>query len=553
MSGLSAATVPIMIRFRTLGGMDLRKEGETRVGSVLAQPRRVAVLVSLALCGEPGFVRRDTLLGRIWADVPDERGRHSLNQVVYGLRKSLGREVILSRGDEELGIDPNRLWCDAGAFLAALAGGRDEEALGLYQGELLPGFHLEGAPVFQEWLEGRRTRLRDEAAAAAWRVSEAAERTGHSATAVSWARRAVDLSGQDELALRRLLRLLGSTGDRAGAVEAYQAFARRLAADPGVEPSPETRDLAEAIRGSVPSSLGAGGSGRISGGRVAPPPPATPLVGRDPELDCLRERLQDPQCRLVTITGAGGIGKTRLAQEVALELGAAFTDGVAFAALAGVEDHGELPGAMARSLGLSSGDEDPEEAVTRYLTSKQLLMVLDNMEHLPAAAPFVLRLMEGAPEVTVLTTSREPLRLQAEWVVHLDGLELPSGSRRGAAFWPIRSVTRRNATGASRPSSTARGPFWTKNMGGPWRHSPCSVAGSTGKRPRPWRGHRCRRWTSSLANPFCAGPPSPATSFWKWFASSPGKGSGKRRSWPRRLGSDTRGTTLDSWPVWSLS
>lgn len=410
-----------MIRFRILGGLELRDTEGNEVRSVLAQPRRTALLACLALSGETGFLRRDTLMGRLWPDSPQDRARHSLNQALYGLRRSLGQNAVVSRGNDEVGIDPQAIWCDVRAFAAALREDRSEEALELYRGELLPGFFLSDASTFERWLEQARSHLRSEAVQAAWNLTDRAERQADLAGAIGWARRAVALSGEEERGVRRLLRLLDRTGDRAGAVRVYEAFARRVRADPGVEPSPETEALIREIRGPQPESAPEPTRPSLP---AAPPQPSLPLIGREDELRRVEEILQDPHVRLVTLTGPGGVGKTRLAVELVLRAREEQPDRAFFVPLAGVPEAELVPAAVAEALSLPAGDGDAMDTIGRYLHRRSGLLVLDNLDHLLDAASVVTSLLERAQGVRVLVTSREPFRLTREWVVPLDGLEL---------------------------------------------------------------------------------------------------------------------------------
>ncbi|UCG76543.1 MAG: hypothetical protein JSV95_04410, partial [Gemmatimonadota bacterium] len=205
-----------MIRLSLLGPLDLRAADGRQVLSVLAQPKRVALLAYLA--SQPGYVRRDTLLGVFWPESDEESARHALRQSLYTLRRSLGPRLLVTRGDEELAIDRDRLACDAVDFERAVQGDRPEAALELYRGDLLEGFFLSGAPAFEKWLDGRRATLRSQAAEAAWALAEGAERTGDSAEAADWARRAAGYAADDESTLHRLMTLLDRVGDRAAAL-----------------------------------------------------------------------------------------------------------------------------------------------------------------------------------------------------------------------------------------------------------------------------------------------------------------------------------------------
>src|SRR6476469_4646467 len=142
-----------MIRFRTLGSLDLRSPDGRELTSVIAQPKRLAILAYLALARPIVFHRRDRLVAMFWPEQDDSRARDSLNQAIRFLRQSLGADVIVSRGSEAIGLDWSRMWCDAAEFRAAVAADRLAEALDLYEGELLDGFFAGESRGFEEWLE----------------------------------------------------------------------------------------------------------------------------------------------------------------------------------------------------------------------------------------------------------------------------------------------------------------------------------------------------------------------------------------------------------------
>jgi DNA-binding SARP family transcriptional activator/tetratricopeptide (TPR) repeat protein len=248
---------------RLLGGADLSGPNGRPVRSVLAQPRRFALLAVLALA-EPGTtVRRDTLLAVFWPDSDASHARGALRNALHFLRQSLGDRTIRNHGTEALLVDPDRLVCDARVVRERLAAGDPGMAVDRYTGALLAGFHLDDAPEFEHWLESERDRLRSEVAAAAWRAADTAEADGRIERAQGFARRAVELSGGAERDFRRAMELFERTGDRAAALALFDALESRLREEFGCAPSPETLHLAASIRESPP---------------VGPPPPR-----REPE------------------------------------------------------------------------------------------------------------------------------------------------------------------------------------------------------------------------------------------------------------------------------
>jgi len=235
-------------RLDVLGRIEFGDEQSAPLRAVLVQPKRLALLVYLALNSRAGAVRRDKLVATFWPELDQERARRALNNAVYFLRQALGETVIVSRGIEELSVDRSQFSCDAVDFLDALERQNETTALALYRGDLLPAFYIEGAPDFERWLDDTRVQLRRRAADAASALAERQEREGNGAAAVTWARRALELSDEDERKLRLLLQLLDRLGDRAGALDAYERFELRLDSEFGASPAAETRAVIAAIR-----------------------------------------------------------------------------------------------------------------------------------------------------------------------------------------------------------------------------------------------------------------------------------------------------------------
>lgn len=239
-----------MVQLRLLGSIELVDADGRELRSILAQPKRFALLAVLA--AQPRtFLRRDTLLALFWPELDETHGRWALGQALRFLRTELGdpdAEALISRGASDLGVNPASLWCDAAGFHDHLANGELAEALELYRGDLLPAFYLDAVPTFEDWLERERARLRRLAADAARRLAGDCERANQVARAVDFARRAVELSDDDERSVRELMATLDRIGDRAGALAAYDRLAQRMSTEFSAEPAAETQALVARIR-----------------------------------------------------------------------------------------------------------------------------------------------------------------------------------------------------------------------------------------------------------------------------------------------------------------
>ncbi|MGW8265573.1 MAG: BTAD domain-containing putative transcriptional regulator, partial [Longimicrobiales bacterium] len=238
----------MMVTLRLLGGMSLTGPSGEEILSLLSHPKQMAVLAYLALEGRRGFVRRELITALFWAESDLSHGRNALNQVLFALRRELGEGVLLTRGKHDIGLDPEHLQCDVWSFLAAIDRGNHEAAFGLYEGELLPGFHVNGGGEFERWLEEERERLREMAAGAAWRTAHAFLSRRELVNAERTAQRALALVWSDETPVRRFISAMAAAGDRAAALRFYGKFCDRLREELEVTPSPQTLEVVERIR-----------------------------------------------------------------------------------------------------------------------------------------------------------------------------------------------------------------------------------------------------------------------------------------------------------------
>jgi DNA-binding SARP family transcriptional activator/TolB-like protein len=257
-----------MIHLRTLGLVQLSDETGRTFETVLAQPKRLALLVYLATAGRGGTHRRDVLLPIFWPEADQDRARDALNQALSFLRQALGPETFVRRGADEVGVDPARLRSDVAAFADAIVAEKPADALALYGGAFLDGFYIDRAKRFEEWVEGERQRLREAAARCASRLADQSAEAGLLAEAIGSARRALDLVPDDERALRRVLALYERVGDRGNALGVADAFTRRLRDQYDAAPSLETQTLIDRLRATPHPTI----DGPIPGTVAAAPP-----------------------------------------------------------------------------------------------------------------------------------------------------------------------------------------------------------------------------------------------------------------------------------------
>lgn len=414
----------------TLGEMSLRRR------------KPLGLLAYLAL-EAGGAHSRERLTGLFWPHLSTKAAQNNLRVTLTRLSKELGQTDVsyLLNEQNTVQLNPDApLWLDAAAFTELIESTRRHEhasraqcqtcvaaltrAAALYNGEFLQDFYLQNCTAFEEWQYTEREHYHLAATQVFADLSDYYEQVVNYALAEQYTRRQLGLEPYSEAAQRRLMRLLTVQDKRNEALEAFGGFAARLKRDLEVEPEDETVLLYQQIQ-----------TGKLAAPHVVTPFHATvaehnlpadrtPFVGREEELGQLTRHLHKQ--RLVTLLGVGGVGKSRLALALARAQLGTFKDGVYLLRLAALQDPSLLADRLAETLGLElHSGADARTGLLTYLKDRSLLLVLDNFEHLLEGRGLVAEILQAAPEVKMLVTSRQKLALSSEAVFKVRGLSYP--------------------------------------------------------------------------------------------------------------------------------
>jgi predicted ATPase/DNA-binding SARP family transcriptional activator len=503
------------LSLRLFGSPEIEMEGEP---IKINRRKAIALLAYLAVSQQSHS--RDALATMFWPEANQARARAALRSALWALNKTaladwllVGAETVALRtatGTEDgsdgstaaLDVDVVRFrellsaWqrhdqsptgvCEACARRLA-------EAVALYENDFLAGFTLPDAPEFDEWHFFEANSLRENLGTALQALVAFHGSLGDGGNAIPYARRLVALDPLHEPAQRTLMALYAQAGQTSAALRQYRLCQELLQSELGLEPSPETEALYDRLRDTA-GKVQAGETTPPEGGRAAPagetqrrtlphgrhnlphrrhnlPPTPSPLIGRERELVALAAFLEDPATRLLTITGPGGIGKTRLALAAARDQLSQpiFPDGIYLVSLAPLSEPEAIFPAIAGAVGYAfqTDQRPPRRQIAGFLAQKSVLLLLDNFEHLlfedrPDGAALVEELLQQAPHLKILATSREPLNLYGEQRYPLQGLQVPvSGTEDTGTDYPaaalfLQSVRRRQPGFEMAP---AGGPF----------------------------------------------------------------------------------------------
>ncbi|MFN8440642.1 MAG: BTAD domain-containing putative transcriptional regulator [Caldilineaceae bacterium] len=445
--------------------------GQLRAASgqiVQVQARKELAALAYLLLEGGQAQSRDLLQALLWGDLNTESARNNLRVALSRLQSLIGptenttaTPKLLQTSRIDVQLNPAApIWVDVTVFLELLAKTRHHEhasrsaclpcfqtlqkAVELYQAEFLAGFALADSPAFEEWLFLQRERLHVLVSDAYRDLAAYAETTEDWRGARSYAQRQIELDPLCEPAYRQQMRLLIRQGERSAALAVFERCRQQLYEELGLDPEAETLALHMQIltaegalnapvisplpmAQNVPSAVSTMPTTLVSSPL---PQQLTSFIGREQELEEIHALLRAGSSRLISLVGPGGIGKTRLALQVAGVTQYLFANGVHFVPLAGVQDASALPVAILDTLqvNLAAGSTSPTNQLLTRLAHQHMLLVIDNLEHLMEGVDLLLAILQAAPSVTLLVTSREQLNCQAEDCFLLTGLTTPTQS-----------------------------------------------------------------------------------------------------------------------------
>ena len=422
-----------MLSFTLLGQTVLSKNGAPLAR--FRSQKEAALLIYLAQTGQSH--RRDFLAELLWESSSTQQSLNNLRTVLTRLRKQVDDALLVTR--QSVALTPqNRQQVDSVILLQTLAdvGQIDtaekaailQKVLDTYHGDFLADFHLSDAPQFNEWVMVTREYIRRQVMAAYDRLGQYVLSTDDIAGGTALARRWLQTDALDEAAHTLLIQLLLESGNAREAVAHYDHCAALLRAELGIAPPAALTALIQGVRPPPPIS-----ARPATAVHHNLPPSYDQFFGRQNAQQEIHTRLDQPWCRIVTITGQGGVGKTRLATTIARSRLSQYRDGVWLVELTNIDpDDQDLAEAIAVEIATVldlrlTGSATPVQQLLNHLQHKQMMLVLDNFEHLLAGVQIILDIVQQCEQVRLIITSREALRLRAEWTIALTGLSYPSG------------------------------------------------------------------------------------------------------------------------------
>jgi predicted ATPase/DNA-binding SARP family transcriptional activator len=435
----------------------------------ISRRKSVALLAYLSTTSQAHS--RDSLATMFWPEHDQSKARANLRRELSRIKTTLNVDLFTSDREQVAMKQAQVFWLDIAEFQSRLRAaqallsnqtadhgevdianimGDIQGCVALFAGEFMAGFSLPDCPQFDEWQFFQRESLSRSLLDALQKLITWHIVIGEYEKSIQYARQVLSLDDLSEPAHRQLMQLYAWSGQRGAAIRQYELCVNLLQDEIGVEPEEETvmlfeaiktRQLAapdsEALRQAAPWISGAQKSepvheGRLSGlavtaSRIDLAVQATPFIGREQELDQLVNLLgKESHFRLINVVGPGGVGKTRLVLEAVKGIQDVYPDGVYIIPLASLSAADQIVPKIAEQLNFSfHAAAGQQRQLFEFLRQKQLLLVMDNFEHLISSSFLVAELLQYLPEVKVLVTSRQRLNLSDEMVLTLGGMHYP--------------------------------------------------------------------------------------------------------------------------------
>jgi len=401
--------------------------------------RRKALALFAYLLVTKQAYQREALASLFFPDVDMSRALAYLRNTLWTINKGLGDNWLETERDTVRVVPQDGLWVDIWAF-EAYETNTDlngwQSAVALYRDEFMRGFSLPDSDAFDEWQFFQSQSLRGRLNGVLEKLTRGYIAQNRYEEAIPYARRWVVMDNLSESAHRNLMRLYDWTGQRTAALKQYQMCADLLKNELGIAPDEKTRKLYQAIQSRQTTKQTVEVMALTLTTTPDPfsktvqdnlPVPSTPFVSRERDLTEITRLLTDPSCRLLTLIGQGGIGKTRLSIQSGEHARQHFEDGVYFVSLVSITSPESLIGAIAESLRFGCITNDLKSELFDYLRLKRVLLILDNFEHLLDYAELLAEILANLLCGKMLITSRERLNLREEWIYEMDGLTFPLG------------------------------------------------------------------------------------------------------------------------------
>jgi len=437
--------------------------------------KALALLSYLAVTNESHS--RDTLASLFWPEYNQEAAFNTLRVNIHTLRKVFGEEWFCIDRDQ-IGLTNNsNVWVDVQHFHQLIAECQTHshsmadacvncirpltEAIQLYRGNFLAGVALQSSAPFDDWQRFQNGTLLQETLSALKKLVHCYSTQGEFSQAITYAQQWLAFDPLDEPAHQTLMQLYAWSGQRSAALNQYKECVYILEKELGETLQESTENLFRAIkeyRLSPPPT--AARLLQLTPRPVSTVVSASPFLGREKELAEIAQILREPACRLLSLIGPGGIGKTRLALQIAVDNTSVFPNGIWFTPLVTVKSPELIASAIVDTLGLAlEGEMDIRTQLFNHLRNRKALLILDNFEHLMGGSDLVVEILKRAPGVKVMITSSERLNLQLEWLYQVRGLNFPENENDAIEDYSavqlfLQSARRSNAS--FNPSATDR-------------------------------------------------------------------------------------------------